>query len=111
MDSLIIQKWTPKNKLHEAVKEARLMEIQYNNMVQYSFSHNLAEHILLEARIQYIESQSFVVSFKHRGYTWACDEAVTKRLVLSEIQLIARQQVELLHIQQQEQFEFINLKE
>lgn len=91
--------WMPQKDLMLAQKEASEMEEQYRLFLQLSqaATPNYAKHFERElaiARRQQMDSNSFVVSLRRRGYEWAIRESKVKREIIDE-EKAAEQEAEL----------------
>lgn len=94
METPTIYSWIQRKSLLLAIKEANIMKVQYDKIYQFSLANDIPDYIVLEARRYYTEASSFVVSFRNRGYNWACMESSIQRPILSLLQLQVRQYIE-----------------
>jgi len=89
--------WKPQKDLLLAQKEASEMEEQYRLFLHLAqtASPNHARHFQRElaiARRQNMDSHSFVVSLRRRGYEWALQESRVKREIIDEDKVAAKEE-------------------
>ena len=73
--------WNPQLNLENAIEEASRMEKQYQLLLTKSFSQIIPSHVLLTARRYVMESNSFIVSLRRKGFQWALQDSYVHRSI------------------------------
>jgi hypothetical protein len=81
--------WTPQRKPEEAAEEAALMEQQYRFFCELKTrcqpeESQRVEHLVMQARRYMMDSHSFLVALRRRGYDHALQEVRGERTIVED---------------------------